>query len=100
MKFFTHQGVCFFIFLKRLNSLYPNVQYNYDAKEMHVYEKYALQHRPVRLLLMSSEPVFVNLLKVDGKGKKRGGQEGDSKSASVWRYGDRGYLKYELAVSL
>ncbi len=27
--------------------------------------------------------------------KKEGGQEGDSKSASVWHYGDRGYLKFE-----
>jgi hypothetical protein len=43
---FSPIRVCVF-FLKKLNSLYPNVQYNYAAKEMHVYEKCALQHRPV-----------------------------------------------------
>jgi hypothetical protein len=34
-----------------------------------------------------TEPVVVNLLKVEG------GQEGDSKSASVWHYGDRGLFE-------
>jgi hypothetical protein len=31
-------------------------------------------------------------LKVDGN-EKREGQEGDSKSASVWHYGDRGLFE-------
>ena len=34
----------------------------------------------------------IKSLKVDGN-KKEGGQEGDSKSASVWHYGDRGLFE-------
>jgi hypothetical protein len=32
--------------------------------------------------------------------EKKGGQEGDSKSDSVWHCGDGGYFKFEHAVSL
>jgi hypothetical protein len=38
-------------------------------------------------------------LKVDtGSNEKRGGQEGDSKSASVWHCGDRGLFQFEHVV--